>query len=588
VRHDHLVDEIEPRAFDRRLLARLLTYLRPYAREVALAVALLLAASLLALAGPYLVKVAIDRSIASGDLAGVNRIALLFLAASLGVFALRYAQTVLTYRIGQRAMLDLRLQVFARAQEQSLSYFDHTPVGRLMTRVGSDVEVLQELFSSGAVNVFGDLFTVVGVVAAMLLLDWRLALASFTVLPVLFGATIVFRRYVRRSFREIRRKVARMNAVLNEHLAGLAVVRLFSRERAAAARFDAVNDEHRRAYLRAILAYSVFFPLVEVIGAVAVALILSYGGWRVIGGGLTFGGLVAFIEYVQRFYKPVQDLAEKYNVLQSAMAASERIFAVLDTAPAIVDAPGAAPLGRARGEVEFRGVWFAYAGEEHVLRDVSFRAAPGERVAFVGATGSGKTSIVSLLARFYEPGRGQILLDGRDIRSLRQGDLRRQLAVVLQDVFLFSGTVAANIGLGDPAIDRARIEEAARRVRADEFIRRLPRGYDTEVGERGALLSTGQKQLLSFARALAHDPPILVLDEATSSVDAGTEALIQEALDVLFAGRTSLVVAHRLSTIQGADRIVAIHKGRIRESGTHEELLRAGGIYAKLHRLQYA
>jgi ATP-binding cassette subfamily B protein len=588
VRHDHLVDEIAPRAFDRHLLRRLLRYLGPYRWEVALAVALLLGASLLALAGPYLVKIAIDRHIRAHRLAGLDALALLFVAAAAGAFLLRYWQTVLTYRIGQKAMLDLRMEVFDAVERQALPFFDRTPVGRLMTRVGSDVEVLQELFTSGAVNVFGDLFTVLGVVVAMLAIDWRLALVSFTVLPVLFGATLLFRARVRRSFRTIRQKVARLNAFLNEHLTGLPVVRLFSRERAAAAAFDRINDEHRRAFLEAILAYSVFFPFVELVGAVAVALLLGYGGWRILGGALTFGGLVAFLEYVQRFYRPVQELAEKYNVLQSAMAASERIFTVLDTPPEIVDPPAPEPLARAAGAVEFRGVWFAYQGEEHVLRDVSLQVRPGERVAFVGATGSGKTSLVSLLARLYDPQRGEILLDGRDVRAYAQADLRRQMAVVLQDVFLFSGSVADNIGLADPGIARERIVAAARRVRADEFIRRLPRGYDTEVGERGAILSTGQKQLLSFARALAHDPPILVLDEATSSVDAETEDLIQQALQVLFTGRTSLVIAHRLSTIQGADRIVTLHKGRIREVGTHQELLRAGGIYAKLYRLQYA
>jgi ATP-binding cassette subfamily B protein len=588
VRHDHLLDEIEPRAFDRRLLRRLLGYLAPYRWQVLGAVLLLLAASVLALAGPYLVKVAIDEHIRRGDLAGLDRVALLYCAAAFGVFLLRYVQTILTYRIGQRAMYDLRLRLFERVEEQSLSFFDRTPVGRLMTRVGSDVEVLQELFSSGAVNVFGDLFTILGVVAAMLVLDWRLALVSFTVLPLLFGATVAFRSRVRRSFRTIRQKVARMNAFLNEHLTGLPVVKLFSRERAAAARFDRINDEHRRAFLEAIFAYAIFFPLVELIGALAVALLLGAGGFRIIAGALTFGGLVAFIEYVEKFFKPVQDLAEKYNTLQSAMAASERIFALLDTEPEIADPPAPVPLGRAAGSIEFRNVRFAYQGDETVLRDISFAVRPGERVAFVGATGAGKTSIISLLARLYDPQEGAVLLDGRDIRTYAQADLRRQMAVVLQDVFLFSGTVRANIGLDNPAIDDGRIEAAAARVRADQFIRRLPHGYDTEVGERGAILSVGQKQLLSYARALAHDPPILILDEATSSVDAETEALIEEALGVLFQGRTSLVIAHRLSTIQGADRIVTLHKGRIREIGTHRELLQREGIYAKLYRLQYA
>jgi ATP-binding cassette subfamily B protein len=588
MRHDHLIDEIEPRGFDRALLRRLLAYLVPYRWQVALAVLLLLAAALLQLAGPYLVKVGIDRYIAKGDLAGLDRVALLFFAAAVAALVVRYFQTLLTYRIGQRAMMDLRLAVFDRIEAQSLSYFDRNPTGRLMTRVGSDVEVLQELFSTGAITVFGDLFTVLGVVVAMLAIDWRLALVAFAVLPLLFAATIAFRSRVRRSFRQIRQKVARMNAYLNEHLSGIAVVKLFSREDAAATAFAGINDEHRRAFLGAIFAYAVFLPVVEFIGALAAALLLGYGGLQIAAGALSFGGLVAFLEYVQRFYKPVQDLAEKFNILQSAMAAAERIFGVLDAAPEIVDPPEPLAGVPARGAVEFRDVRFGYQPGVEVLRGVSLRIEPGEMVAIVGATGAGKTSLVSLLARLYDPQGGAVLLDGHDLREYAQADLRRRMTVVLQDVFLFSGTVRANIALGDPSISAQAVEDAARRVGADAFIRRLPLGYDTEVGERGTLLSVGQKQLLAFARALAHDPPLLILDEATSSVDSESEALIRGALDELFAGRTSLVIAHRLSTIQGADRIVAMHKGKIRESGTHAELLAKGGIYAKLHRLQYA
>lgn len=588
MRHDHLVDEIEPRGFDRTLLRRLLGYLAPYRGSMALSVLLLFGAALLQLVGPYLVKVGIDEYIGTGNLGGLDRIALLFFAAALAGFGLRYAQTLLTYRIGQRAMLDLRLAVFDRIGAQSLAYFDRNPTGRLMTRVGSDVEVLQELFTSGAITIFGDLFTVIGVVIAMLAINWRLALVSFAVLPLLFGATIFFRSRVRRSFRTIRQKVARMNSYLNEHLSGIAVVKLFATERQAAERFERINDEHRRAFLGAVQAYAVFFPVVEFIGALATALLLGYGGVLIIGGTLSFGSLVAFLEYVQRFYKPVQDLAEKFNVLQSALAAAERIFAVLDSAPEISDPSDPVKVGRVRGAVEFRDVSFSYKPGEPVLRGISLAIEPGEMVAIVGATGAGKSSIISLLGRLYDPQSGAVLLDGRDIRDYAQHDLHRQMAVVLQDVFLFSGSVRGNISLGDPAITPELAEEAARRVGADAFIRRLPQGYDTEVGERGELLSVGQKQLLSFARALAHDPPLLILDEATSSVDSESEALIQEALDVLFSGRTSIVIAHRLSTIRGADRIVTLHKGRIRESGTHAELLREGGIYAKLHRLQYS
>ncbi len=588
MRHDHLIDEIEPRGFDRALLRRLLGYLAPYRGQMSLSILLLFGAALLQLVGPYLVKVGIDRYIGAGDLSGLNRVAVLYIAAALAGFSLRYTQTLLTYRIGQRAMMDLRLAVFDRIEAQSLAYFDRNPTGRLMTRVGSDVEVLQELFSSGAITIFGDLFTVLGVVIAMLAINWRLALVSFAVLPLLFGATILFRSRVRRSFRAIRQKVARMNSYLNEHLSGIAVVKLFSRERSAAARFESINDEHRRAFLGAVQAYAIFFPVVEFIGSLALALLLGYGGVQIIGGSLSFGSLVAFLEYVQRFYKPVQDLAEKFNILQSAMAAAERIFSVLDSEPEIIDPPMPATAGRARGAVEFRDVSFSYKPGEEILRNISLKIEPGEMVAIVGATGAGKSSIISLLARLYDPQTGVVLLDGRDIREYAQSHLHLQMAVVLQDVFLFSGTVLNNISLGNPAITREAVVEAARRVGADAFIRRLPQGYDTEVGERGELLSVGQKQLLSFARALAHDPPLLILDEATSSVDSESEAQIQEALEVLFAGRTSIVIAHRLSTIRGADRIVTLHKGRIRESGTHGELLRLNGIYAKLHHLQYS
>ncbi len=585
MRHDHLIDEIEGKAFDRRLMARLLHYLAPYRLSIVLAIAILLVSSLLQLVGPYLVKVAIDDYIRPGNIAGLNRVALLYLAVLIAAFIFRYLQVIITYWIGQRAMLDLRMEVFTHIEKQSLSFFDRNPVGRLMTRVGSDVEVLQEMLSMGVITIFGDIFTLVGIVIAMLVINWRLALVSFVVLPLLFGVTLLFRMRVRRSFRTIRQKVSAMNSFLNEHISGMTVVKLFNREEEAAARFDRINGEHRQAFIKAIFYYAVFFPTVEIIGALAVALLLGFGGFQIIAGAMTFGALVAFIEYLEKFYRPVQDLAEKYNILQSAMAAAERIFAVLDTEPLITDPANPLLLERSRGEIEFRNVRFAYQEGEDVLHDLSFTVAAAEMVAIVGATGAGKTSVISLLNRLYEPQEGEILLDGRDIRLYRQADLRRQMAVVLQDVFLFSGTVRENISLGNPAITPAMVEEAARRVQADGFIRRLPQGYDTEVGERGDLLSVGQKQLLSFARALAHDPPILILDEATSSVDSETESLVQEALEVLFAGRSSIVIAHRLSTIVGSDRIITLHKGRIREEGTHRELLQKDGLYSKLYRL---
>lgn len=577
------------RAYDSRLMRRLLRYLRPYRWHVVAAVFLLFAMSGLELIGPWLTKIALDRAIPERDPDLLAWLAVAYVASLLLAFLFAYAGALLTTWLAQRVMYDLRVEIFAHLQRLSLRFFDRTPVGRLMTRVTNDVEALNELFSSGVVTVFGDVFTLLFIVAAMLLLDWRLALVTFAVLPVVGLAAFTFRGLIRVAYRDIRVKLARINAYLQEHLGGMRVVQLFGREAETMQRFAVTNRDHLDAHLRSITLYALFFPVIEVLSAVALALILWYGGGQVLRGALTVGVVAAFIQYARRFFRPIQDLSEKYNLLQGAMAASERLFELLDTQPEIRDAADPLPLPTpGRGEIEFRDVWFRYAeAEPWVLQGVSFRAEAGSRVAVVGATGAGKTTIINLLMRFYEPQRGEILLDGVPIRSVRVRELRDRIGLVLQDVYLFSGDVTSNIRLGRSGVTAEDVREAAVRVGADPFVRRLPRGYEQPLGERGGSLSGGERQLISFARALAASPEVLVLDEATSSVDSELEARIESALAELMQGRTSLVIAHRLSTVQRADRILVLHHGIIRERGTHAELLRAGGIYARLHELQF-
>ncbi len=585
---DFREEEALGKVYDARLMRRLLRYLVPYRWAAVVGVFLLLLLSLLQLAGPYLAKLAIDRYIAHGDFAGLTHISLIFGAILAAQFLLRVSQTYLVQWMGQNVMRDLRLEIFSHLQRLPLSFFDRNPVGRLMTRITTDVENLNELLSSGVVAIFGDIFTLVGIVVVMLWLNWRLALITFTVLPFLTVATFLFRRFVRQAYREIRLRIARINAYLQENITGMAIVQLFNREYRNFEHFRRLNRDYLETYLRTIFYHAVFFPVVELLSAVALGLILWYGGLRVFAGTLTIGALVAFLQYAQRFFRPISDLSEKYNIMQSAMAASERIFKLLEEPEQPSFTPPAKHLEHCRGEIEFRNVWFAYQKDDWVLRDISFHVEPGERVAFVGATGSGKTSIMSLLTRLYEPQKGQILLDGVDIRHIPLDELRRAVGVVPQDVFLFSGSVAENIRLGNRDISEDVIRQVAQALNVDRFVERLPRGYDEEVRERGGILSTGQRQLLAFARALAYDPRVIILDEATSSVDTETERLVQEALEKLMVGRTCLIVAHRLSTVQNADRIVVIHKGRIREHGTHQELLALRGIYYRLYRLQYA
>jgi len=580
-------EEALGKAYDARLMRRLLAYLRPYKGQALVALAFVLAVSFLELVGPYLTKVAIDVYIQARDWPGLMRLSLVFLVVLVLRMATGFVQAYVLQMTGQRIMYDLRSQIFGKLQRLPMRFFDTNPVGRLMTRVIGDVDVLNNLFVAGVVTVVGDVLVLLGIMGVLLWMNWRLALVSFVVLPAIFAAAHAFQVNVRVSFRDVRTKLARLNAFMQENFLGMPTVQAFCREGENFNQFDRINALHRDANLRSITAYAVFFPVVELVASVSMALMLWYGGGQALQGMLTIGSLTAFFQYARRFFQPIQDLTDKYNIVQEAMASSERVFLLLDTPVAIASPAEPHAPRQVRGEIEFKDVTFAYVEEEVVLRDISFKVRPGERVAFVGATGAGKTSLINLLCRFYDIQKGSITFDGVDIREWDLKTLRRAIGVVQQDVFLFSGSVASNIRLGHGEITDGRIRESARGVHADPFIQRMPKGYDDEIRERGTNLSVGQKQLLSFARALAYDPKVLVLDEATSSVDTETELLIQDALKVLMKGRTSLVIAHRLSTIQDCDRILVLHKGTLREQGTHQELLTQGGIYAKLYALQY-
>jgi len=582
-------DDVVGKAYDSRLMRRLLGYLRPYKLQVAIALVSIIASAVLQLAPPYLTRLAIDKYIAHQDLSGLPVIAWQFLAVLLASFGLEYLQTWMMQLTGQRIMYDLRMEIYGHLQRLDLRFYDRNPVGRLMTRVTSDVDVLNDLFTAGVVAIFGDVFTLVGIMIVMLGMNWKLALGSFVVLPLIVLVTQWFRRNVRESYRVVRALIARINAYLQENLTGISTVQLFRREPLNFSRFEQINRDHRDANIQSIFFYALFYPAIELVGALAASIIIWFGGLQVKEGALTIGVLVAFLQYSARFYRPISDMSEKFNVLQSAMASSERIFALLDTPVSVVSpAHPVTPDAPFKGHIVFDRVWFAYHNEDWVLKDVSFEVHPGERVALVGATGSGKTTIISLLLRFYDVQRGQIRINGIDIRELELERLRSLFALVLQDVHLFSGTIGGNIRLGADTIDDAAVRRAATAVRADRFIDALSGGFDAPVAERGATLSTGEKQLLSFARALAFDRPILILDEATSSVDTETEHTIQQALHVLMEGRTTIAIAHRLSTIQDMDKIIVLHKGVLRESGTHQALLARRGIYYRLYQLQFA
>ncbi len=586
-------EEALGKAYDGRLMRRLLGYLGPYKWRVAAAVTLLVAGAGLQIVGPWLVAIALDDAVPQGDGRLLSILAIAYLTAAVLTFVLEYGQALLTTWLGQKVMYDLRMEIFGKLQSLDLQFYDRNPVGRLMTRITSDVETLNELFSSGVVAIFGDLFTLIFIVTAMLLLDWQLALVTLSVMPLVALAAFIFRARIRSAYRDIRLRLARLNAFIHERLTGIQVVQLFNREERDGERMEEINRSYLDAHLRSITYYALFFPIIELFTAIALALIIWYGGMSILEGTTSVGVVTAFLLYARRFFRPIQDLSEKYNVLQAAMASSERIFKLLDRAPAIREADEPAELpDPVRGEIEFRDVWFAYTegeeGPEWVLEGVSFHVAPGERVAVVGHTGAGKTTLVNLLMRFYQPQRGEILLDGVPISSLSLEDLRSCIGLVLQDVFLFSEDVAYNVRLGNGRISDARIEAAAREVGAHDFVAKLPQGYHEPLGERGLNLSVGERQLVSFARALAYDPAILVLDEATSSVDSEIEARIEAATRRLMEGRTSIVIAHRLSTVQDADRILVFHHGELREEGTHHELLARGELYARLHELQFA
>jgi ATP-binding cassette, subfamily B, multidrug efflux pump len=595
-------EDVLGKAYDGRLMRRLLGYLRPYRRQVIIAVIAIVGHSSLELVPPYLTKIAIDRYIPASDLSGLGLMAAVYFVVLIASFALEYLQTWTMQATGQHIMFDMRMQMVEHLQRLDLRFYDRNPVGRLMTRVTTDVDVLNDLFTSGVVSVFGDVFTLIGIMLVLVWMDWRLALVAFSVLPLIAVLMQWFRVNVRGTYRDVRTWIARINAYLQERLTGMATVQLYRREQRDFDDFDEIDRQHRDANVRSIFYYAAFYPGVELVSALAAALILWVGGgWVVNGDSLTLGALVAFLQYSQRFFRPISDLSEKFNLLQGAMASSERIFALLDTpveitsppmAPAHrgggpVDPPGSPETPQGVGTIRFENVTFSYVPGEPVLKNVSFEVRPGQRIGLVGATGSGKTTIVSLLQRFYDVQEGRIAIDGVDIRDMDLGALRRLFGLVLQDVYLFSGTIGGNVRLGNPSISDDDVRRALEAVHASRFVDRLPAGADTPVTERGATFSSGQKQLLSFARALAFDPRVLILDEATSSVDTDTELLIRDALKVVMRGRTTIAIAHRLSTIQDMDHILVLHKGELRESGTHQELLAARGIYHRLYQLQF-
>jgi len=590
------------KAYDARLLRRLSRYLRPYKWHVVLALTLVAIVTPLELAPPWLFMVVIDSFLTptlshfipeSLAWRGVEWTSLVFLLVLVSDFIAQYVQIRIMQRVGQQTMYDMRREIFAYIQRMPMSYFDRNPVGRLVTRVTTDVDALNDLFAAGVVTMINDFFLLAVMAGYLFKVDRRLALDAFAVLPFIFVVTYFFRKFVRDANRRIRTAIARINAFLQEYISGMSVVQIFNRERKARVEFANRNRDNMLAWRDAILAFALFYPAVELLSIATITLIYWSGGNRVLSSGLSLGVLTAFTMYATRFFRPIQDLSEKFNILQSAMAASERIFKLLDEPITIDSAAQCVRLESPRGEIEFRNVWFSYrdvpepADEDWVLRDVSFRVEPGQTLAIVGHTGAGKTTLISLLLRFYDVQRGQILLDGIDIRTLNIQNLRRLFGIVLQDSFLFSGTIESNVRLGSPGIDRATVENAVDEIGLGDFIRSLPEGVDTSVNERGSTLSVGQRQLICFARALAHNPRFLILDEATSSVDTKTELQIREALDRLLSGRTSLVIAHRLSTIQYASRILVFHKGRLREQGAHQELLAQRGIYYRLYQLQY-
>ncbi|GMU89886.1 MAG: ABC transporter ATP-binding protein [Chlorobiota bacterium] len=583
----HHDDEILGKAYDSKLMKRLLEFVKPYKKYVVLAILLNILVAGLGPLRPWLTKVAIDDKILNKDFDGLVILTLGLFGALAVQAVIQYVLTYFTQLLGQKTILDLRRRLFRHTQKLSVSFFDKTPIGRLVTRVTNDVESLNELFTSGIVMVFSDVFIILWILGFMFFIDWQLSLITLSVLPFLIYGTFLFRKKVRESYRDIRMYLARLNSYMQEHITGMSVTRLFNKEKDEAKTFAKINGDHRDENIRSVFYYAIFFPGVELISSAAIALIIWYGGGQVVQEQISLGVLFAFIQYTEMFFRPIRDLSEKYNIMQTAMASSERIFTLLDDQTMIQNPENPKPLGQVKGKIDFENVCFAYNQDDYVLKNISFSINPGETVAIVGATGAGKTSIINILTRFYDINKGSIKVDGVDIREVDKRELRQKISIVLQDVFLFFGTIKSNIGMNDPAITDEMIEAAARHVGAHRFIELLPKKYDEPVKERGATLSVGQKQLVSFARALAHDPQILILDEATSSVDTETEKMIQSAIDTLLEGRTAIVIAHRLSTIRNADKIIVMHKGEMKEMGTHEELLEKRGLYFKLYQLQY-
>jgi ATP-binding cassette subfamily B protein len=590
----HTDTESKQPTLDGRLLRRIVQYLMPYRTWVLIAFITVMTAAFLGPLRPKLVQVAIDSHIVTGDLEGLRRVILLLFIALFGEGILSFVNAYLTQWIGQQAIFDLRTKLFRHIQRQSLSFFDRNPVGRLITRVTSDIESLSDVLSAGVVTIMGDLFRLIFIAYFMFSLNWVLALVTLAVLPIMIRVTFWFRRVVREQYRETRRQVARLNSFVQEHVSGMSIVQLFNREPEELSRFEGINNDHRTAQIKTIFYFALFWPAIDIVGSTALGLVIWVGGARAMSGALTLGVLIAFIQYARQFFEPIRNLSEQFNTLQSAMAGAERIFGLIDRDESLPEPASPATLADFRGRIEFRNVWFSYdrdVPEGHepnwVLRDVSFTVDPGTSTAIVGATGAGKTTIISLLLRFYEIQKGSIAIDGVDIRDFALRDLRRRIGLVLQDVFLFSGSVVDNITLEDPSIGGEQVSRAISLIGADRFVGRLPRGLDQEVKERGMSLSHGQRQMLSFARALVYNPSILVLDEATSSVDTETEEAIQRALETLMSGRTSIAIAHRLSTIQHAGQILVMHRGEIRERGTHQQLISIDGLYRKLYELQY-
>ena len=583
----HSEEEVLGKAYDSRLMKRLLGYIRPYKYYVIFAILLNVVVAGLGPVRPLLTKIAIDDYIAKSDYHGLMIIGLLLFGSLLFQAFIQYFLTYYTQYLGQKILYDLRMQIFNHIQKLALKFFDKTPIGRIVTRATNDVEALGELFSSGIVMVFSDVFIILWILVFMFAMDVPLSLVTLSVLPVLIYGTFLFRKKVRERYRDVRLHLARLNSYMQEHVTGMSVVQIFNKEKDEFKKFSSINDDFRSANIKSIFYYAIFYPSVELLSSIAVGLIIWYGGGEVIRSTLTIGVLFAFIQYTEMFFRPIRDLSEKYNIMQTAMASSERIFKLLDNQTFIKNIENPAGLDTVKGSIEFKNVWFAYNSDEYVLKDMNFKINPGETVAIVGHTGAGKTSTINILTRFYDIQKGNILLDGVDISTIDKHELRKHISLVLQDVFLFSGTIESNINLNNPDISFESVKKAAEIVGADKFIMDLPDQYKEPVKERGATLSVGQKQLISFARALAYDPKILILDEATSSIDTETEILIKEAIEKLLVGRTAIVIAHRLSTIQNADKIIVLHKGEIRETGNHQQLLAKKGIYYKLYQLQY-